>query len=61
MRTECLNLIGDGAFLKQEEKTTFDDFKFTSCNECVHKVDNKFTVICTKCKHFYGCQFIKKG
>lgn len=37
-----------------------DKYKFTNCNECVNKIDNKFSKICFYCKHFYGCKFEKK-
>lgn len=45
---------------KNSKANTFNDYKFTSCNDCVHKVDNKFTEVCFRCKRYYGCYFEKK-
>ena len=42
------------------DKNTFKDYKFTNCNDCVNKVDNKFTETCFNCKRYYGCMFERK-
>ena len=43
-----------------DDKRTLKDFVFTNCNECINKVDNRFTETCFSCKRYYGCYFEKK-
>ena len=43
-----------------EDKITLKDYVFTNCNDCINKVDNKFTPVCFGCKRYYGCIFKKK-
>lgn len=47
-------------FARNDEVLTENDFKFTSCDDCVHKVDNHFTETCMSCKRYYGCYFERK-
>lgn len=46
--------------IMKDNKTTFKDYTFTNCNDCINKVDNKFTSACFGCKRYYGCRFKKK-
>lgn len=55
---ELVNQIYDE--FENKDNTTFKDFTFTNCNDCKNKIDNKFTLICNKCKRFYGCHFEKR-
>ena len=43
-----------------DDKRTLKDFVFTNCNECINKVDNRFTETCFSCKRYYGCYVEKK-
>lgn len=43
-----------------DDRRTLKDFVFTNCNECINKVDNRFTETCFSCKRYYGCYFEKK-
>lgn len=44
-----------------DDKRTIKDYVFTNCNECINKVDNKFTEVCFGCKRYFGCRFMKKS
>ena len=46
--------------ITKDNKTTFKDYAFTNCNDCINKVDYKFTSACFGCKRYYGCRFKKK-
>lgn len=46
--------------IMKDNKTTFKDYAFTNCNDCINKVDYKFTSACFGCKRYYGCRFKKK-
>lgn len=43
-----------------DDRRTLKDFVFTNCNDCINKIDNKFTEVCFNCKRYYGCYFEKK-
>lgn len=43
-----------------DDRRTLKDFVFTNCNECINKVDNRFTETCLNCKRYYGCYFEKR-
>lgn len=43
-----------------DDERILKDFVFTNCNECINKVDNRFTETCLSCKRYYGCYFEKK-
>jgi hypothetical protein len=38
----------------------FDDYTFTNCNDCKHKVNGVFQEECISCKRYYACHFEKK-
>ena len=42
-----------------DDKRTLKDFVFTNCNECINRVNNRFTETCLNCKRYYGCYFEK--
>lgn len=43
-----------------DDRRTLKDFVFTNCNECINKVNNRFTETCLNCKRYYGCYFEKR-
>ena len=43
-----------------DDKRTLKDFVFTNCNECINRVNNRFTETCLNCKRYYGCYFEKR-
>lgn len=43
--------------IMKDNKTTFKDYVFTTCNDCINKVDYKFTSACFGCKRYYSCRF----
>ena len=42
-----------------DDRRTLKDFVFTNCNECINRVNNRFTETCLNCKRYYGCYFEK--
>lgn len=46
--------------IMKDNKTTFKDYSFTNCNDCINKVDYKFTSACFGCKRYYSCRFKRK-
>ena len=43
-----------------DDRRTLKDFVFTNCNECINRVNNRFTETCLNCKRYYGCYFEKR-
>ena len=60
LNSECIKLRQEIQLLQKDDKNTIKDFKFTNCNDCIHKINNKFTETCFSCKRYYGCYFEKK-
>lgn len=63
IRLDNIKLSDELEILKEklgQEKHTLKDYKFTNCNDCIHKVDNRFTETCMSCKRYYGCYFEKR-
>lgn len=44
----------------EKEKLTFNNYTFTSCDDCKNKIDGIFQEVCSNCKRFYGCYFEAK-
>lgn len=35
-------------------------YKFTSCEDCIYKIDGVYMDVCGTCKHYYPCNFERK-
>ena len=46
-------------YLEKKEEIA-NNYKFTSCDDCIHKVDGYYQFECGECKRFYSCLFEKK-
>lgn len=46
--------------LKQDKKEFIDSFTFTSCDDCIHKIDKIYQIECGECRHYYGSLFERK-
>ena len=42
------------------ENKKLEEFTFTNCNDCKHKIDGYFQEECISCKRYYACHFEKK-
>lgn len=59
LELECfINQIYDE--FENKDKTTKNDFVFTNCNDCKHKINGVFQEECMSCKRYYACHFEKK-
>lgn len=54
----CIEQVFDE--LENKDKTTKNDFVFTNCNDCKHKINGVFQEECISCKRYYACHFEKK-
>ncbi len=54
---KLINKIFDD-FENQNKK--LEEFTFTSCDDCKHKIDGYFQKECISCKRYYACHFEKK-
>ena len=43
-----------------DDRRTLKGFVFTNCNECINKLNNRFTETCLNCKRYYECYFEKR-
>jgi hypothetical protein len=43
--------------IEELQKNKFNEFEFTSCNDCKHKINKAHTIECSNCKRFYSCKF----
>ena len=58
LELECfINKIYDE--FENKDKITKNDFVFTNCNDCKHKINGVFQEECISCKRYYGCHFEK--
>lgn len=56
MRNECLNLIGDGAFVKEKSKP---DVRNKLCETCIHNNEMILNKECWSCCYFYKDKYKK--
>lgn len=45
---------------ENHHKVTKNDFVFTNCNDCKHKINGFYQEECMNCKRYYACHFEKK-
>ena len=46
---------------KLKEKEEFQKkYEFTSCDDCVNKINKVYQSECGDCKHYYGSRFERK-
>ena len=44
----------------ENQNKKLEEFTFTSCDDCKHKIDGHFQEECVSCKRYYACHFEKK-
>ncbi len=44
----------------ENKNKKLEEFTFTSCNDCKHKIDGYFQEECISCKRYYACHFERK-
>lgn len=53
------SIIDDIDYVSGDGSKT-NNYMFTNCDECKHKINGFFQEVCSNCKRFYGCHFEKK-
>lgn len=47
-------------FKKPKKQNTLEKYTFTSCDNCIHKIEKIHQSECLECSHYYGSSFERK-